>query len=228
MKNASKLRGKDIFLNDDFPQEILEKRQELRPYLKLAKTKDQKATLIEDKLRFNGKLYNKQTIATVLDCSDLSQVEVNGNVFFAGEHSLSNLFPCSLTHKNITYNSAEQMFQHLKAVSLADAECAANVLAAPTPFKALMAGQQLRANKEWIEKDGSDIMAGILRKKAEHVPAFKQALTRHKGKKLIDANKNTVWGAGISLSSLRSGEAIPNWNGSNRLGKMLAKLSDEL
>jgi|SaaInl33SG_5_DNA_1037386.scaffolds.fasta_scaffold01637_1 predicted NAD-dependent protein-ADP-ribosyltransferase YbiA (DUF1768 family) len=81
---------------------------------------------------------------------------------------------------------------------------------------------------EWIDAHGMAIMREVLHEKLQQITIFRETLSKHKGKKLVDANRNTLWGAGISFTSIQPGATIPKWSGNNKLGKLLAQLSDEL
>lgn len=70
LKQARNLKGTDIWIDQDYPKEILEQRKELIPKLKEAREKGNKATLKYNKLIINGKVYNpreQQLIPTSKD-----------------------------------------------------------------------------------------------------------------------------------------------------------------
>lgn len=56
-KNAAKLKNTNIYINEQFPREIEERRKKLRPILKQAKRDGKRAVLVRDKLYINGDLF---------------------------------------------------------------------------------------------------------------------------------------------------------------------------
>ena len=108
MKNGNKLSGKNIYINDDYPQQWASKRASLRPVLKLAKKTDQSATLVQDKLRYKDAMYTTDTVRNIpLDLNDISQKTSGKYVLLKGQYSiLSNLYPCILRYNNTVFNSS--------------------------------------------------------------------------------------------------------------------------
>jgi hypothetical protein len=62
LKNGNKLKGTNIFVNEQFPRSVEEKRKKLRPILKQAKTKGKNAWMVRDKLYIDGQLYEHRNI----------------------------------------------------------------------------------------------------------------------------------------------------------------------
>jgi len=112
MKNRTKLKGTNVFVNDDFPQEIEKKRAALRPLMRYAKQHDPSATLVLDKLRINGTLYSIDTMNdSPIDMTKVGTLNTETHIMFAGEFSpLSNLYPCCIATTDVVYISSEQFY----------------------------------------------------------------------------------------------------------------------
>ncbi|GLV46102.1 hypothetical protein CBL_10762 [Carabus blaptoides fortunei] len=56
-ENKKKLKGTEIYINEDFPKEIQNQRRELIKYMKTARTQGHEVTLLYNKLKINDKIY---------------------------------------------------------------------------------------------------------------------------------------------------------------------------
>ena len=61
LKNAKKLKGTNIFVNEQYPRSVEERRKKLRPILKRAKENGKNAWLTRDKLYIDNVLYEDTT-----------------------------------------------------------------------------------------------------------------------------------------------------------------------
>jgi len=64
LSKAKNLRGTDFAIARDFPEEIVDKRRRLVPFLKDTKENGQDAKLIYNKLYINGQRFRPQTVST--------------------------------------------------------------------------------------------------------------------------------------------------------------------
>ena len=74
---AKNLKKTNYGLAEDFPQEILDIRKELVPYLKEAKKEGKRATLKYDRLIIDGKLYSETLVSKYSRWADQLQVLVD-------------------------------------------------------------------------------------------------------------------------------------------------------
>jgi hypothetical protein len=113
--NAKKLKNHvpPIYINEQFPAEIENHRNILRPLVKQAKIHNLKASLSRDKLIVNGHSYTVDTMSSVpFDTAPLHTKITEHNVFFNGRLSpYSNFFKCQFTVENINYCCVEQFYQ---------------------------------------------------------------------------------------------------------------------
>ena len=64
--------------------------------------------------------------------------------FFGNMNPLSNFYPCSFTYKNVTYNSSEQMIQHLKSELFQDEVVSEKILKADTPLECKLLSRDIK------------------------------------------------------------------------------------
>ena len=114
------LKGSNIWIEEDFPKEIRQRRQVLQPiYLQALKTPDVKASLIEDRLIVNNQTFtveNLQQLPPALSLEKSSLAVRGDQIFFYSRSSpLSNFFPSTLTVNGVSYKNAEQYYQGTRA-----------------------------------------------------------------------------------------------------------------
>ncbi|KAK2145168.1 hypothetical protein LSH36_697g00015 [Paralvinella palmiformis] len=94
-------------------------RSQLLPVMKAAKAAGMKATLVQDKVKLEGRLYGTDELEHLTDnCNPATGCvkETEQTVCYFGRYSpLSNFFPCTFTSLGITYNCTEQYIQQKKA-----------------------------------------------------------------------------------------------------------------
>ena len=132
LRKRGQLRGTQIYFQDDMSKEIEMCQNKLRPvlnYIRRVKPMAQ-VSLIEDKLRYNGKVYTTETIKEIpIDTAEIGTDAKEKVVYFAGEFSpLSNLYACNLTIDDKEYSSVEQFYQYQKAMDQKEPELAFKIM----------------------------------------------------------------------------------------------------
>ena len=123
LKSAHKLkhRAEPVYINEQFPREIEQKRKILRPLLKEAKKRSHKATLVQDKLIVNGRPYHVDTLMYLpFDTSTLNTKLTQDHVLFGGRLSpFSNFFKMGHTFTLVTSltHAANSITSELKPYS---------------------------------------------------------------------------------------------------------------
>ena len=121
LKAKPKFREIGIIVVEDFPSEILERRNSLKPILNAAFNSNgqYKARLFVDKLLLNGRLYTTSEIPTLpseLQPQYTSTVSKNNITGFFSENSpLSNHHKSDFSIDGHTFSSNEQYFMYSKA-----------------------------------------------------------------------------------------------------------------
>ena len=156
LKAGYKLKNRDIpiYISHQFPKEIVEKRNILRPIMKKAKELKMKCTLVEDKLIIEGKAYYVDTLQTLpFDIADISTKMTDQYVFYAGKLSpYSNFYTMGHPFKldGTTYNSVEQYYQYTKATLAGDVPAAMNIMTESDPLTMKRVGDAVKAStKIW-------------------------------------------------------------------------------
>jgi len=228
MENRHKLKGSDTYINDDYPIEIEKKRGALRPVLRYVKQMEDKATLVQDKIRFKGKLYSADSVQQIpINMSGLGIKETDTHVIFAGQFTpLSNFYYCNMECENMKFASSEHLFQFKRSTALGNQDIARRVLSAPTPLDAMIIGREVIADEHWTLTEGVQLMTDVVKLKMAQVPQLAQALKAHAGKTFAEATSNIIWGTGVPLSSPAATNTT-QWKGKNLLGIIYQKLSSK-
>lgn len=138
-KLSMELAQTPIWINEDLPATYRRRKSMLRNLVKIAQEKKYKAKIDQGGISINGKLYLPDSFNKLpfgIRPQDASQkATVNGGIAFASEWSpLSNMFRTELLYHGILYHSAEQCYQHQKALFVEDEENAAIVLGLTDPY----------------------------------------------------------------------------------------------
>ncbi len=110
------LRGSNIFVNEDFPWEIQERRKILRPVMTKARQNKRDAFIIVDRLILDGKTYtvdNIHSVPAALNPNSTATPQIGDNIkaFFGGQLPLSNFHPGKLKVGMEWYENSEQFYQ---------------------------------------------------------------------------------------------------------------------
>ena len=149
-------------------------------------------------------------------------------VAFAGkDNPLSNFFPTELKAFGVTYSSAEQAFQHVKALRSGDLNKTESIQSAETALDAKRFGNQVLVSDAWLESR-EEVMREILEAKIKQCEQFRDALGKIKTTTILDeATWDTYWGTGLNnLGTIHT--VMQRWPGKNKLGHMLDTLARQL
>ena len=226
-QNRRQLKGSNIWVEEDFPKEIRDRRQVLMPIFKKALTLPHvKAYLVEDRLSINGETYtvqNLQQLPPALSLDLTSLVVHEDNVFFFSRSSpLSNFFPSQFKMDGMEYRCVEQRYQSMKAEVHKESKLSDEVMMANDPAEMYNIGnRKLRTDGNiWTEGRKLRIMEDALMEKFTQNSHLKDVLLSTAGKNIVKAGPDVFWGTGVKLNKIKE---IPqdNWPGQNRLGKLL-------
>jgi ribA/ribD-fused uncharacterized protein len=228
--------GNDLFVTQDFPVEIQQRRRTLIPILNAAKTLDEykaKSYIYNDKLVINGTTYTSDNLSTLpaeLDPSKIATPTKSGYTFFWGRQSpLSNHYPCEFIINDTTYNCTEQYYMHQKASFARDFSIARDILASRDPVEQLKLGRRLVMQPDDKDKwltSSNEVMARGLSAKFDQNPSLHDFLVATGDTELVEASPHdTYWGIGLSIRSpLITDKA--SWKGKNKLGNLMVHLRD--
>ena len=147
---------------------------------------------------------------------------------FAGkDNPLSNFFPTELKIFGKTYKSAEQAFQHVKALRSGDLQKAENIDTAESALDAKRFGSQVLVSDAWLDSR-DEVMREILESKLKQCEEFRDALEKLKKTNILaEATWDTYWGTGLNNTGTTH-TIMQRWPGQNKLGHMLDNLARQL
>lgn len=157
-----------IYLNDDLPQQLNERRAALRSIVRIAKSKSIPASTQGDRVTVNNITYTHKN----LDClpqgvtlEDVNVVEVKGGYAFSSEHAwLSNFYPVKIKIQGKCFNSAEQAYQYTRAMCLKDSQTATMIMRARNAKESKKLSYNVESNDQW-DADKIDVMRQIVTEK---------------------------------------------------------------
>ena len=209
LKNR-KLLPKGVFVNEDLPDEWLDRRKILKPIYNTAKHQDSlkaKTFFSKDKLIINGKAYtvgpesNLCELEGVIDVAKTCQRSDDSKTVFQGIHSVfSNLHPCEFVLDKTKYNCVEQAIQSTKAETFGDQTTYERVMNNSNPYKIKKLGSRVRNydRDKWLS-----IMEHVVHRavKAKFVqnPTLKNLLLNTGSAKIAEATMDNTWGVGVLL-----------------------------
>ena len=123
------------------------------------------------------------------------------------------------------YQSTEQAYHHIRAVSHKKPLVASRILLARDPYEIMNIGAELTSTKQ-LEDCEEDIMYGCILRKFEQNPELLKQLIATGHKQLVEPTPNTKWGAGATLSSNILKQRT--WKGHNKHGQILMTVRDTL
>ena len=235
LKSAHKLkdRAEPVYINEQFPREIEQKRKILRPLLKEAKKRSHKATLVQDKLIVNGRPYHVDTLMYLpFDISTLSTKLTQDHVLFGGRLSpFSNFFKMghTFTVADITYTCSEQYYQRAKALFAGDQKAACDIQMSIDPVQMKRIGDSLKVDEEaWHEKSLLEMEIAVFSKFMQNRDLMDIMRDNGDSRTFAECNQyDTKWGTGRALDTDEADNET-TWEGDNHLGRILDKVRERI
>lgn len=228
----------NVFVKEDYPPEIEDRRRMLRPIFNKAKKMDiykGKCRLNIDKLTIDGYTY---TVAPVNNLEKLPQ-ELNPRksaeredaktlVFFTQASPFSNFCKSPFVKDGVQYSCGEQYIQAQKAQIFDDDIAHGRIMRAMSPFEMKKEGKRLRnfVGQVW-EKEAEGVAYDACLAKFTQNHELKDALLATQDKQIGEASMDPFWGVAMSLSD---GNVLncQTWSGQNILGKVLMRVRSNL
>ncbi len=217
------LKSSDIYLNEDFPKEIQDKRRILRPILQRARTLEKQAFLNVDTLMIDGSRYTTDDLYKLppeLDPARIATEEVGDMlVFFGGQSPFSNFHESKFMVNGVTYDCNERLYVHSKAVFAEDIDAINAVMSADTPQNIKHISDALNSKiniKMWMDSMANKAMKEGVNAKFSQSIYLKDFLVKTGKKVLVEANpRDTHWSCGLSAKNRTSILDMENWPGKN-------------
>lgn len=216
-KNKVKiLRGKKqlpdgIYVEEDFPPEVIERRKILRPVLKAALQKEDyknNTYLSVDRLVINNTVYtcapinNLDSLPEDLNPRLLSERSDEETLVYFGIGSpFSNFHKSNFVIDNVKYCCNEQFIQSQKAASCNDDRAQSRIMNTDSPYRMKQIGSALHNfdKKKWEKKLRAVAKKGALAKFDQN-PHLAEALISTEERQLAEASKEAPWGNGMTLN----------------------------
>ena len=236
-KSRSKLKNTNYWMQEDFPAEIKERRNVLRPVMNAARQQKKHAVLNVDQLLIEGKSYTVKTLSSLPE--DLNPAHIhtpnvgeNAKAFFGGQSPLSNFHVAPFTIGLQRFQHVEQYYQYQKSVFAGDDATGAAILQQSHPFECYKLGWKLNRainTDEWHQNGALKAMEEGCRAKFSQNTHLGEFLKSTGKKTLIEANaRDLFWGVGIALHDKDKLKDKNAWKGKNMLGNILETVREEL
>lgn len=225
---------KTIWMSEDFPQEINEKRKVFYPIIRAAqRKKDKTVSLKLDKLVIKGKAYTVDMMESLPEEYKLRNLATRNDrekkvtVFYSRNSLFSNFSTESpITMNENQYNCVEQYYQHTKALEFEDMETANAIMNSTDPLQQMTLGKKIKGydNTKW-EKNNKDyevLLAGNKAKFEQNFPA-REALLETGDNMIGEASPHPRWGIGLGINNSKVMDTT-SWGGENLMGKILVKI----
>lgn len=232
-QSKRKLKGTDLFLKEDFPKEIVSRRNTLYPIMLAAQKHDCTSYLVVDKLHIidNNKkhsVYDVNSLDGLPAFCDPKYVTTKKSddtmVFFHAPCPLSNFYECTLTVEGQDYQSSEQFFQFKKAELANDALAMNKIMRAETAAECKFIGDSVQIQPGVWHKHNVAIMKQALQAKFLQNDHLKDYLVCTGNLHLGEASaRDRFWGIGVGLGS-KEVLRRQHWRGKNTLGDLLMEL----
>lgn len=239
-KNRTQLKEhRALWLAEDFPEEIRNRRQVLMPIFKCAlKTEGVKVSMSSDKLYLNNTMFTINNLHMLPDkfkLQNTSLVTSDDKVFFYTRSApLSNHFPASFQIGGIWFNCSEQYYLTSEAETVGDKQIAEKIMleSNPAAMKRLSNTLQNPERKndmsKWTDGLKRQVMMDALIAKFSQNTHLREVLLSTKDKLLVEASpRDQFWGAGVGLKDIAD-TPQENWPGANELGKALMEIRKTL
>lgn len=225
-----KLAKSGYFLLEDFPQEIMNRRQSLIPILKRAKQLKKKCTMIQDKLIIEGKTFTFDNLKSLPQELNPAEAATRRSeeitAFFSEACPLSNFYRTPITIENNVYHSVEQYLQLQKAIFAEDVIAAAAIRKTKHPVECKRIAKDVNINnqQDWLQVAKDAVRRACTAKFTSNVVA-KEFLLSTIGTTIAEASYDKIWGVGINLSDEKVFRK-DDWTGMNLLGQILQEVRE--
>ena len=229
------LKGSNVWLREDFPEVIEERRRRLLPIVRAAR-RDSRYTahLQVDQLVVNGQRYNIDQVQSLPDGLRPEQVATRKvhdvTLFYRKESALSNFHPCKFTVDGETFNCSEQYYQAKKCEYFNDDEKRSKVMSTDIPYQQWNIGRHIKNydEKAWYAGPAIKVMETCALAKFSQNEQLRQVLLDTGKTTLAEASpKDTFWGIGMGLYHPQAPEQS-RWTGQNKLGNVLMTVREQL
>lgn len=229
---------KDIYVKEDYPPEIEDRRRVLRPILKKARSMTEfkgKCRLTVDKLILDGRTFtvapfnNLNKLPKALQPRETAEkANEVAIVFFTQGSPFSNFHPAHFVRNNEKYVCNEQYIQAKKAELFDDDYTHSRIMHSTNPFEIKSLGGKVRGfvKQRWEQQSRRIATEGCMAKFSQNHDLLK-ALIETGTKAIGEASRDPLWGIGKSLDHPNVLDK-DDWQGENILGNVLMNVREQL
>ena len=204
---------KGLYVNEDMPEEWIDRRRILKPLFVAAKKKDslkKNTYMTKDRLVIDGTTITAAPVMNVIDAErhidipgSCQKTDPSGDkTIFLGCHSVfSNLHYSPFTMDNVMYSCVEQRLQCMKAVIFDDDKNHAKIMKETNPFKMKKLGSKVKNFKQekWNKMRKSVAYSAIFAKFAQN-RLLKELLLSTGDSLIAESSTDPFWGTGLHLN----------------------------
>lgn len=237
MNNRSYI-PKGIYINEDYPQEWIDRRRLLKPILNKARSLPAykfNSFLTKDKLVIDGKQFTVAPNNNLCDLpkdivpSETCEKRNENTIAFLGPHSVfSNFHSAAFTDGGVKYSCSEQMIQAEKAALFGDVPSLQKIMRSQNPYKMKELGGRIHgfSKEEWMNKS-KDIVFRAVRAKFDQNPNLGKLLRSTGSVLLVESSPDKIWGTGIHL---KHEDALQKskWTSNGLMSEILSRVRSEL
>ena len=237
LRNRGQLPN-EVFVQEDYPLEIEERRRTLRPIFNKAKNMPQykgKCRLTVDKLVLKGQTFtfkpvnNLDKLPNELSPRKAAERE-NDKIlaFFTRGSPFSNFHPSEFVKQSVKYSCNEQFIQASKAELFDDDFTHAQIMKTKCPYEMKRLGNTVQnfERPKWTNVAQKVALEACMEKFSQN-HELRNALMETGDKILVEASTDRFWGVGISLHD-RNILNDSSWTGKNVLGQVLTQVREHL
>ena len=228
---------RNIFLDEQFPQEIMEERKVLKAIAAEARLQfpeqAKSISVYENTLFINNTRYKVSTLHLLPE--SLQSIvhgykqDDEGIAFFTKRCPLSNHFPCDFEYNGVMYCNGEQLIMAQKARCFDDQDSLTQILNNENPAAIKGIGGRIKGFKEreWLKEVKEAITPGLYKKFKTNLECRNMLLST--GERVIgEATSEDPWEVGMRLNNPEVLDQT-KWKGkSNLIGKILMNIRGQL
>ena len=238
LKNRKYL-PKGIFVNEDLPEEWVDRRRILRPVFMAAKKNPDlkhKTHMSKDQLIIDGNTFTAAPKMNILEANKMLDVpgtcqRVDDNkVIFLGCHSVfSNLHSLYFTLENVGYNCVEQCIQSAKAALFNDDVAQARIMKEVNPYKIKKIGSKVKnfSAKKWKKECRQIAYYTVCVKFIQNIN-LGQVLLNTGTAQIAESSTDQFWGTGLHLHDRNAMDQRYWKNDGSAMSEIYEKLCQEM
>lgn len=227
LKDVDLFRG--IYINDDITPMTRKQREEYRSVATLARNTGASVRVHSDGIVIDGHKYllgEPQTLPKRFALEEAKMVRLNGELYFQSEYAyLSNFSAAPIVEDDVTYSTAEHMYQAHKCKAANDMKRMEQVILATTPLDAKKIAEMIPETQEW-KNVRDEVMSKVVAAKFDQNPHLADMLLKTGDIKLNEATNNMHFGIGVNLHAREIKDKA--YQGENKLGHILMKLREAI